>query len=382
MIQCGNLLLGPSTNPLTSEQAYEIVSEMYLTEITKHILEDKPMPTDDLLSRWFMYLLPGLDREKILDLNSKFSHIHLNSDEFYSRKNSILAQLLRENLGKNIIVQSIIDYATQFKKKVSYFSRSRDSSFFLQNFAYAIPSTTAIRDICKFANYAQILEVCSGLGLWAALIRANGGNIIPTDSFTSHGTSQEKKFIDVIPIDAVSAVNTFPTPVLMICWPGHGDPCAYESLRAFQGDKLVYIGEMKEGCTANNEFFDLLSSEWDEKNYYYRIPQWYGVLDSLSFYTRKSVTIEDNWTLVQIKKDLVKKDLTKIAASDHATCTSINYLDMDPYMDPYMAWIVRQYKKKQYKITTQATHKSSNMYSILCVNSYATYDSDSSDDEC
>jgi hypothetical protein len=201
-------------------------------------------------------------------------------------------ELLRKNLENNSVIHRAIEVATSLRSEaiIGYNMRQDiQMGFFRSNFSFAIPSILAVKEICAFAGSEQILEVGSGLGLWASLIQLNGGKIIPTDSFTTNGTVPEKTFIPVIEIDAVKAVEEFPSSVLMLCWPTLGKRFAANSLEAFKGDKLVYIGEGADGCCADYRFFEILDKEWecDYRNMMISIPSWHHIYDNLYFYTRK-----------------------------------------------------------------------------------------------
>ena len=49
---------------------------------------------------------------------------------------------------------------------------------------------------------------------------------------------------------------------LVLCWPGYEDPMAVRALRAFRGGLLVYMGEGRGGCTADDAFFEELRGGW------------------------------------------------------------------------------------------------------------------------
>lgn len=160
--------------------------------------------------------------------------------------------------------------------------------YFTQNLSWAIPTIDAIKSIVQFAESDQILEICSGLCLWARLIKECDGNIIATDSFAYQQTSQTSQitpFIDsVYKMDAVTAVKTFKTNVLLICWPNYNDSYAYDALSIFKGNKLVYIGEYG-GCTADEQFHNLLEQKWRCVNEI-DIPTWQGIYDCIYMYER------------------------------------------------------------------------------------------------
>ncbi len=269
----------------------QIVKENVFSAVLKKterfiLYEFGEIPTTNFMMYMFMESLRSISSEKLLDIVADF----LSDQTYESRKTARLVELMKDNLDKDDVVERIIDTVTNRRTKsaasfdiIAHLQRSS----FTSNFSWAIPSISAIHKICEFAADQPILEVGSGLGLWAGLIQARGGKIIPTDSFTTHGTSMDRTFIHVQQMDGVSAVKNIQTPVLFMCWPGYRDPMAENALRTFTGDKFIFVGEGHDGCTATEEFFDLLYKDWEyvEDS---EIPSWGGIYDSLSFYIRKS----------------------------------------------------------------------------------------------
>lgn len=117
-------------------------------------------------------------------------------------------------------------------------------------FSHAIPTIKAINKINNFINGDSCLEIGSGRALWSFLI---GGDIYVTDKFPPNYT-----FKPVIKMDASDAVKYYKQcNVLLIIWP----PCdsmASDALKLFNGNKVIYIGEDKLGCTGDSFFFELL----------------------------------------------------------------------------------------------------------------------------
>ncbi len=189
--------------------------------------------------------------------------------------------------------------------KTAFFARDA----FVDNFSWAVPSVKAIEEICKFADGKLILEVGAGNCFWAFLIRLNGQRIVASDNFSSHGATKSRSFIpEMFPMDGVEAIQKIQSNVLFICWPGFEDPMAANCLRAFTGNKFIYIGEGRDGCTADDGFFDLLEQDWNKVGHV-DIPTWFGIHDSLSFYERKEnptptpkEPVEEPWSAVESRK--------------------------------------------------------------------------------
>ena len=145
-------------------------------------------------------------------------------------------------------------------------------------YAWAIPNTPAIREIVK---HGPILEMGAGTGYWAWLIRQMGGDIIAYDAKLAFW--QHKTYWTEVLTGGVSKVNRHSDRALMLCWPPYDESFATKCLKRYRGDTVIYIGESMGGCTADDEFHDLLDNEWD-LTVEVDIPQWRGIHDHLWVY--------------------------------------------------------------------------------------------------
>jgi hypothetical protein len=94
-------------------------------------------------------------------------------------------------------------------------------------------------------------------------------------------------FCPIRTVEAAVAAERSDAAVLMIIWPPYGRPVARDSLANFRGDRLVYIGEPRGGCTASDAFFDLLADEWSDDGEML-IESWSCLDDRIFFYRRAS----------------------------------------------------------------------------------------------
>ncbi len=191
---------------------------------------------------------------------------------------------------------------------------------------YAVPDPGTVQAIIDFAGNNGILEVGAGRGFWAMSLNTNGGKCLATDNGAwgelagdrFQGTSgrlvtltpaylltmtsgeselQLKKRADfwmevmttimtlidkttwaevphsyasVFSMPAEAALSTFTAAqgyhTLLLIWPPNpgdkNEDMALNSLKAFTGEQLVYIGEWRDGCTATDGFFDELGEAW------------------------------------------------------------------------------------------------------------------------
>jgi len=188
-------------------------------------------------------------------------------------------------------------------EKVYFTERIRDP--FVRHFSWAIPYSKTLAALAlRLKEYSRILEVGAGTGLWAHLLKElHEIPVVATDQSDGdyrQGWVQHRqhRYCSVEVIDAVSAIEKYNPEVLIMIWApfSHPDystepPMATNSLKAFKGNILVWIGEPPGGCTADDSFFEELHSNWeviDEIG----IPSWHQFNDDCTIWKRNSVSTD------------------------------------------------------------------------------------------
>lgn len=160
-------------------------------------------------------------------------------------------------------------------------------------FAWGIVDNDVVSFIAKHIQ-GIALEIGAGKGWLAYNMRARMGNDawIATDGMCSHNINvNTKKWTSVIHMDAADSVENFPEAnCLVIMWPAYQASYAAEALQKFlerinKDSRIIFWGEDKGGCTANDDFFELLDGNFvlDEENIY-DPKQWHGIYDCIRVY--------------------------------------------------------------------------------------------------
>lgn len=164
----------------------------------------------------------------------------------------------------------------------------RDS--LVARYAWAIPNDNAIQ---LLAGMGPIIEMGAGNGYWASLIVGAGVKIEPYDAkpgqhhFAATPRAVWYPVIDGGP-DQITVRHR--DHVLLLVWPPYGGELACDALTRYLevgGNTVVFVGEGNGGCCADDRFFDLLESRFEEVGDA-SIPQWDGIHDSLIVYQRKT----------------------------------------------------------------------------------------------
>ena len=205
-----------------------------------------------------------------------------------------LEQSIRKTLAENLnnneklkeIFQQLNDYFEEIKKNESFFFEGLSRRHFTALISWSIPDENALKAIKEFVGNNKVLEVGAGFGFWSKLLQLCDCDIIPTDNFSSYGTSSEKSFTGVEKLESLDAIKFYQNSnVLIMIWPPYNTSMAYNALTNFKGNKLVFIGEDR-GCNADDDFFEELEQNWIQEAII-NIRQWDGIHDSLFLYNRK-----------------------------------------------------------------------------------------------
>ncbi len=183
-------------------------------------------------------------------------------------------------------------------------------------YAYAIPDDDAIAAIRRHSP-GGIVEIGAGTGYWAALLARDQpeGYVAAYDlnppGANDNWCSPSPPF-HRIEFGGPEVAGRHPDRTLLLCWPPYAAPMAALAVRAYHGaggQTVAYIGEGRSGCTADEDFFRICGGEtWCERHEYrdeseectciaegevlftaretVAIPQWSGLHDSLTIYTR------------------------------------------------------------------------------------------------
>jgi hypothetical protein len=154
----------------------------------------------------------------------------------------------------------------------------------IKRYGFSIPTVESVKLI---VSYSPLVEVGAGSGYWAKLLKNAGADIVATDIGKQSDYSKLWMGAQVEQMSADDAVLKWPERNVFVSWPSYDLPWAGEMAAKIRpGKVLVYIGESRGGCTADDGFFKLLEEGFDEVDSM-GLPTWFGIHDSLSIYRRK-----------------------------------------------------------------------------------------------
>lgn len=156
----------------------------------------------------------------------------------------------------------------------------------VRKYSWAVPNDEAIE---LLVSLSPVIEVGAGTGYWASLVKTAGGEIVALDKDPHKNDWVEGNWTRVDKFTSYYQLRKkdYDNHTLFLCWPPYADSMAFDCLKKYKGNQLVYVGEYSGGCCADDDFFNLLDEEWEEVTSI-DIPQFSGMHDSLTHYIRKA----------------------------------------------------------------------------------------------
>lgn len=157
----------------------------------------------------------------------------------------------------------------------------------VQKYSWAVPNDEALQTIAK---YEPIVEIGAGTGYWASILKDQLNVTIQAfdQSPPALGLVKNKYHVNTsqfteVRVGGPEVVRQHYGYALMLSWPPYNQDFASECLKLFEGDTLIFIGEVN-GCCGTDNFFEQLSN-WKISERV-QIPQWPGIHDELIIYRR------------------------------------------------------------------------------------------------
>ena len=194
----------------------------------------------------------------------KINYSNLNKNLIGGNENYYLSKIIKESLLKDINdefkkIKEIIRHYGIMSIEMAVFRVEFNSKF-----SYYIPNENSLSEIKTFVAEDKILEIKSGLGLWAYLLKLSNVEVKATDSSIKDLSKLYTNVEELEFQEALKKYNDYNVLMLIGKFDGNLDKNYLEN---FKGNKLIYIGEknyyIPEEEEEKNAFFDELNNNWD-----------------------------------------------------------------------------------------------------------------------
>ncbi len=163
---------------------------------------------------------------------------------------------------------------------------------FVAKFAWTISDPATLDFVLEHCGQ-RVVDPMAGTGYWAWLLTQAGRDVVASDVSPPAGGTQNnwhvggKCFVDVEAADAVHTVAKYPDRTLLLMWPPYSDLIGERTVRAYSGDRILYVGEDDDGCCGTEAMFKMLDNEklWTRVAGHRPI-QWSGLHDDVAVYQR------------------------------------------------------------------------------------------------
>ncbi len=191
-----------------------------------------------------------------------------------------------ENI-KDMIFNKVIpeSYLNSFIGDMDGYRKRRD---IIENMGYSLLALNWIIPLSKWIGNRKCLEVMAGCGSLTYALQQQNVDIIATDNYTweNHWKDNNGMWTDVENLDAIETVKKYGSDIdiIIMSWP-YMDDTGTQVLKTMREVNpeciMIYIGEGSGGCTADDEFFDIVehvdNKSFDDAVKEYK--QWWGIHD-------------------------------------------------------------------------------------------------------
>jgi hypothetical protein len=163
---------------------------------------------------------------------------------------------------------------------------------FVGRYAWTVTDPESVSFVALHCHRDGLVDPMAGTGYWGYLLAQLGVEVSsydlnPPRDGDNHWHKEGGHWADVEQMDGVESVRKHPDRVLFLAWPPYSSSVGEEIVRAYEGLKVIFIGEGSGGCTGDEELYELLDSEWREVANHTPV-QWYGLHDVIRVYERRT----------------------------------------------------------------------------------------------
>ena len=216
---------------------------------------------------------------KILNKSLIKSQMDLEIDVLWDTLENIFSIISKEQLDKKLSKEKIIEIMNTGLIEQNLFQNfvgietmavNMLRDLYVQHYGFVALNKNLINYLSSIMQNDRVIEVGAGTGFLAKHLQEKNINLLPVDNaisdmdkYTNH-YGFRKTFTDILETDAINYFkeNKHNFDTILMVWPPLYEELSSEIFKEMSvGQKLIYIGESKGGCTGNDDFFNLLSEK-------------------------------------------------------------------------------------------------------------------------
>jgi hypothetical protein len=172
-------------------------------------------------------------------------------------------------------------------------SRIGERDRFICDFGFSIPTAEALAAV---AALSPLVEIGAGTGLWSALLRRHGADIIATDVAPA-GRLNNYRFVTAShapteQLAAKTAVRRYYDRNAFCSWPSYDATWFRQALKAMRIGRAIAV--VREDATGDETAWSYLEQSFQQEKMI-EIPCWYGLHDVLEIWRKKRNAPRSFW---------------------------------------------------------------------------------------
>jgi hypothetical protein len=138
----------------------------------------------------------------------------------------------------------------------------------VRKYCWSIPDPDSVAFVAKHAG-GGLVDPIAGTGYWAYLLEQVGVDVVcydvnPGAELHNNGWHGNDLYAGVCAKDCAEAAALHPDRTLFLSWPPYAMDVGARILTAYQGNRVIYVGEGRGGGTGDDEMHLILERDWTE----------------------------------------------------------------------------------------------------------------------
>jgi hypothetical protein len=168
-------------------------------------------------------------------------------------------------------------------------ARTPNRQLLVRKYCWTIPDPDTVAFVAKHAH-GGLVDPIAGTGYWAYLLAQVGVDVVcydlnPGAALVTNGWHGDDLYVRVCAKDCAEAAALHPDRTLFLSWPPHGQDVGARILMAYNGNRVVYLGDGRGGATGDDQMHLILVTHWSEVDSRQPV-QWWGQHDRVTVYER------------------------------------------------------------------------------------------------